>query len=73
MSSIGRWLAFSVLVSPIVALASENGGDREGQRAGYIDSLETVSTYDAYGGASFGKVGPYQVIVAIAHGCYGAG
>ena len=67
MSLTGRWLALLVLVSS-VALADEDGGDRDGQRAGYIDRLETVSTYDAYGGASFGEVGPYQVIVAIAHG-----
>lgn len=34
---------------------------------GYVDQLEIVSTYPAYGGASFGTVGPYTVIVAIAH------
>jgi hypothetical protein len=34
---------------------------------GYVDRLEIVSTYPAYGGASFGNVGPYTVIVAIAH------
>jgi hypothetical protein len=34
---------------------------------GYVDKLEIVSTYPAYGGASFGNVGPYTVIVAIAH------
>lgn len=40
----------------------------DGHRAGYIDHLEILSTYDAYGGASFGTVGPYEVIVGIAHG-----
>jgi hypothetical protein len=35
---------------------------------GYIDRLEILKTYDAYGGASFGSVGPYQVLVGIAHG-----
>ncbi|MFI5110358.1 MAG: hypothetical protein ACHP78_16165, partial [Terriglobales bacterium] len=42
----------------------KHGGDHE---AGYVDRLEVLSTYDAYGGASFGNVGPYTVIVAIAH------
>jgi hypothetical protein len=34
---------------------------------GYVDRLEIFSSYPAYGGASFGNVGPYTVIVAIAH------
>ena len=34
---------------------------------GYVDQFEIVSTYPAYGGMSFGTVGPYTVIVAIAH------
>jgi hypothetical protein len=35
---------------------------------GYVDRLEVLKTYDAYGGASFGHVGQYQVLVGIVHG-----
>jgi Alpha/beta hydrolase domain len=62
MSSVRRLLLLLALF-PAVVLAHPR--DR---RAGYIDRLDIVSTYDAYGGASFGDVGPYQVIVAVAHG-----
>ncbi|MFN2545963.1 MAG: alpha/beta hydrolase domain-containing protein [Myxococcales bacterium] len=62
--SIGRCLVLSFLMlAPVVARA-----DDDDARSGYVDRFEIVSTYDAYGGASFGNVGPYQVIVAIAHG-----
>src|SRR5579872_3725204 len=37
-------------------------------RAGFIEHLEITSISDAYGGASFGSVGPYQVIGGIVHG-----
>ena len=36
--------------------------------AGYVNRLEVTATYDAYGGASFGDVGPYQVVTGIVHG-----
>jgi hypothetical protein len=36
--------------------------------AGRIVRLEILSTHDAYGGASFGTVGPYEVITGIVHG-----
>jgi hypothetical protein len=65
MSSFTRWLVLSLLLSPTLALADRHDRD---DRAGYIDRLDVVSTYDAYGGASFGDVGSYRVIVAVAHG-----
>jgi hypothetical protein len=37
-------------------------------RPGRVDRLEIVSTTDAYGGASFGDAGAYQVIAGIVHG-----
>jgi hypothetical protein len=40
----------------------------QGASPGYVDRLEILKTYDAYGGVSFGRVGPYQVIVGIVHG-----
>lgn len=65
MSSIGRWIALSLLVAPAAALAREHDDDGA---PGFIDRFQIVSEYDAYGGASFGDVGPYQAIVAIAYG-----
>ena len=35
---------------------------------GYVDDIEVLSVSDAYGGASFGSVGPYEVVTAIVHG-----
>src|SRR3954471_18023633 len=67
MSSKLRWLAVLLVAVPSVAIAHGDNDDRD-RRAGYIDRFEIVSTYDAYGGVSFGNVGPYQVIVAVAHG-----
>src|SRR4029077_1164762 len=67
MSSTLRWLTVLVIALPSVAMAHGHRDDRD-RRAGYIDRFEIVSTYDAYGGVSFGNVGPYQVIVAVAHG-----
>jgi len=60
MSYVRGLLMLGVLVWPVAARANDHA-------PGYVDSLEIVSTYDAYGGASFGSVGPYTVIVAIAH------
>jgi hypothetical protein len=50
-----------------IALAGQPNGSGA-NRPGYIDRLEILKTYDAYGGVSFGNVGPYQVLVGIAHG-----
>lgn len=35
---------------------------------GYIENFQILNEYDAYGGASFGNVGSYEVIVGIVHG-----
>jgi hypothetical protein len=67
MSSNVRWLTLLLIAVPSVAVAHGHGHGRD-RSAGYIDRFEIVSTYDAYGGVSFGNVGPYQVIVAVAHG-----
>ncbi|MFN2548029.1 MAG: alpha/beta hydrolase domain-containing protein [Myxococcales bacterium] len=56
-----RAVAFLLFLCPAATFASP-------PRAGFIDSLQIVNTYDAYGGQSFGDVGPYEVVVAIAHG-----
>jgi hypothetical protein len=37
-------------------------------RAGYIDRLEIRNRTDAFEGRSFGSVGPYEYIAAVAHG-----
>ncbi len=37
-------------------------------KAGFVDQLEIKSVADAYGGVSFGNIGPYQVISGIVHG-----
>src|SRR5512141_1753627 len=56
-----RWVALVVAFWPVAVL----GKDR---KAGYIENLEILTTYDAYGGMPFGDVGPYQVITGSAHG-----
>jgi hypothetical protein len=61
MLPICRWLVLAMLAAPIAVAASTG-------KAGYVDRLEITATYDAYGGASFGDVGPYQVIAGIVHG-----
>lgn len=61
MSHPLRVLALVLLFVPLVALGA-------GGKPGYVDRLEITATYDAYGGASFGDAGPYQVITGIAHG-----
>jgi hypothetical protein len=66
MSSPEKWLALSLLVAPALAVA--HGNDAKDRSAGFIDRFQIVSTYDAYGGVSFGNVGSYEVIVGIAHG-----
>ena len=62
MSHPFRWLLLALLLSPPVAFGAPGG------KAGYVDRLEITATYDAYGGASFGDAGPYQVIAGIVHG-----
>lgn len=44
------------------------GGSSDLRRAGFVDSLQVVSTTDAFGGESFGAVGPYQVVTGIVTG-----
>jgi len=48
-----RWALLIVALWPVAVL----GKDR---KAGYIENLEVLATYDAYGGMPFGEVGPYQ-------------
>jgi len=62
MSHPFRWPLLALLLSPLVAFGAPGG------KAGYVDRLEITATYDAYGGASFGDAGPYQVIAWIVHG-----
>jgi len=59
--TIRRWIALWLLAFSIPVLA-------EDRVPGFVDRLEVVSTYDAYGGQSFGSVGPYEVIAGIVHG-----
>jgi len=56
---------YSLAVLPLLAGAA-NAAPPSGP--GYIDNLEILKSYYAYGGQSFGNVGPYQVIVGIIHG-----
>jgi hypothetical protein len=58
---LARSVALIIALSPLAVFAQE-------RRAGFVDSLEIVAIYDAYGGMSFGNVGPYQVITGIVHG-----
>ena len=60
-TSLLRSLVLCLVVLPIAAFGIEG-------KAGYIDRLEILLTYDAYGGSSFGNVGPYQVIAGIVYG-----
>ena len=50
------------------SLQSGPKADAHGAAAGFIDQLEIKSVADAYGGASFGGIGPYVVISGIVHG-----
>lgn len=61
MVPVCRWLVLTTLAAPIAVAASTG-------KAGYVDRLEITATRDAYGGASFGDVGPYEVIAGIVHG-----
>jgi hypothetical protein len=61
MALLLRWFTLFMVLLPMVAFGSDD-------KPGYIDRLEILSTNDAYGGASFGNVGPYEVIVGIVHG-----
>jgi len=57
-----RRLAYGLAVLPLVA-GTANAAD-----PGFVNNLEIVKTFDAYGGASFGNTGPYEAIVGIVHG-----
>ena len=57
-------VACLILVAGPVQLRADGKHDKS---PGYVDQFQVLSTYDAYGGASFGNVGPYTVIVGIAH------
>ena len=61
MSPVCRTLMLATLLCPVAAFAAPG-------KAGFVDRLEITSTYDAYGGASFGDVGPYEVVTGIVHG-----
>lgn len=50
------------------AMAQQSAPGAASRDAGRIVHLEILSTHDAYGGASFGEVGPYEVITGIVHG-----
>ena len=63
-NALGTVLLVLLGVTTCAVAWDKRGGDHG---PGYVDQLEIISTYPAYGGASFGNVGPYTVIVAIAH------
>ena len=60
-------LGFTCIILGGSTLVCADDHHRQHDGPGYVDQFEVLSTYDAYGGASFGNVGPYTVIVAIAH------
>jgi Alpha/beta hydrolase domain len=68
MSSLHRMLLVTQRSLVLTLLLLLSGTVAAAGRAGYVDRLEITSTYDAYGGASFGNVGPYEVITGIVHG-----
>jgi hypothetical protein len=49
-------------------LQSGPKADPHDTAAGFVDQLEIKSVADAYGGASFGSIGPYVVISGVVHG-----
>ncbi|HLX27162.1 MAG TPA: alpha/beta hydrolase domain-containing protein [Casimicrobiaceae bacterium] len=61
MLPVCRLLVLVTLAAPVAVAAA-------GGKAGYVDRLEVTASYDAYGGASFGDVGTYQVVAGIVHG-----
>jgi hypothetical protein len=74
LTSLLTLLAVIVLPSlpaPVEALQPQPSppqGAAVQPRAGFIEQLEITSINDAYGAASFGSVGTYQVISGIVHG-----
>jgi hypothetical protein len=70
-----RFLAVRLaLLSAVLPLAfaaaagAQNGAPAAPRSAASIDWLEVRSRSDAFGGRSFGRVGVYETIVAVAHG-----
>jgi len=66
-----RWALLVVASFPVAVLGkdgNDDGNDGNDGKAGYVENLEILTTYDAYGGMPFGDVGPYQVITGIVHG-----
>jgi Alpha/beta hydrolase domain len=61
-----RARAVSVLL--IVGLLGTGQPVLGAQAAAGVESLEIRSVTDAYGGESFGAVGPYEYVAAVAHG-----
>jgi hypothetical protein len=59
-----QWISLGALLLLVLFPMAMFGSS---QRAGYVDRLDILSTYPAYGGASFGTVGPYVVIVGIVY------
>lgn len=55
---------FAILVAVSIAGCSNSVSEPPGK----IQRLEIKSRTDAFGGASFGSAGPYELIVAVAHG-----
>ncbi len=64
-----RFVFAAVLSTAFVAACGEGGSSFSSTAPGTIQSLEIVSSVDAYAGATpAGAAGPYTVITAIAHG-----
>jgi hypothetical protein len=57
-----RRIVYGLAALPLMA------GAAQAADPGFVNRLEILKTYDAYGGVSFGKTGAYEVIVGIVHG-----
>src|SRR6266568_355364 len=58
-------MVLTTLTAPAVRAAPATQVSRP---ASGIDWLEVKSRTDAFGGVSFGVVGPYEAVIAVAHG-----
>src|ERR687886_470383 len=67
MAGMAGMLRARVLLSLVLALGLLTTG-AGAQAAAGVDRLEIKSVSDAFGGASFGAVGPYEYVAAVAHG-----